>query len=89
MLKTQHSRIMEYMRKRKPPQWAANPYPTCQEIAQGMQESNEWVHKRLSELRKKGLLINSDPKPCPITGKIAATWRIKPQPVDIKLEETE
>ena len=87
MLKTQHARIMEYLRKRKASGWRANPYPTSQEISQEMGESNEWVHKRLSELRRKGLLENSDRKPCPITGKMADTWKVKPQTVDIEVME--
>ena len=53
------------------------PFRTAAELARKVNTdviSHEALHKRLPELRKRGMVRNSDPRVCTVTGKLAATW---------------
>lgn len=36
------------------------------------------IQRRLNELERKGLVERCAARPCRISGKVAATWRVKP-----------
>lgn len=53
------------------------PFRTATELARKVNSeiiSHESLHKRLPELRKQGVINNSDSRICTVTGKLAATW---------------
>jgi hypothetical protein len=56
------------------------PFRTSTELASKVNPSvltQEEIHKRLPDLRKKGLLSNPSVRKCAITGKTAQTWAPK------------
>lgn len=53
------------------------PFRTSRELATKVNSAvldAEIIHKRLPDLRNKGLLVNPDTRVCSITGKEAQTW---------------
>ena len=53
------------------------PFRTATELARKVNSeiiSHEALHKRLPELRKQGVIRNSDSRTCTVTGKLAVTW---------------
>lgn len=48
--------------------------PTCGELARGNPSKREMLHKRLPDLRAKGLVHNPGTRACEVTGRSAMTW---------------
>lgn len=55
------------------------PFRTSSELSRKVSDeviTHAALHKRLPELRRKGLVKNSDSRICTVTGKTAFTWRV-------------
>lgn len=60
----------------------AFPFRTSQELANKVNDSvlkAEAFHRRLPDLRKRGLVFNGDRRECTISGRKAQTWHAIPR----------